>query len=333
MGMFIFLLICLFFWWVSRQSPGKHASGRENRRQTHQQPLITDPAAAHSTSSPVYGASNSQESNVLRRPLGDCICGCNGVPLIHLPEYSINYEKYKECPARKRRKETGIYTDDLGNRSNWRPAGQRRKTAIKSRKIAQKREREVAKIHNKLEVDRKQALQRQAREQQESLRHSNGAPALSPAEALRRGLDTYFGKQCGVGHDGERHIRNGECVECRRIDQTRRGAMRRGAYPKELTPGEKKRIGQIYAEARRLTMETGISHHVDHIKPLAAGGEHHPDNLRVITAEENLKKGATWDSTKSQSKPQHRSQAGQLETPWSSNTYRDVGAGRREELR
>jgi len=37
---------------------------------------------------------------------------------------------------------------------------------------------------------------------------------------------------------------------------------------------------------------TGIQHHVDHIIPLSKGGLHHPDNLQILTAEENLKKGA-----------------------------------------
>ena len=31
-------------------------------------------------------------------------------------------------------------------------------------------------------------------------------------------------------------------------------------------------------------------YHVDHIIPLSKGGLHHPDNLRVITATENLRK-------------------------------------------
>jgi hypothetical protein len=35
-----------------------------------------------------------------------------------------------------------------------------------------------------------------------------------------------------------------------------------------------------------------IAYHVDHIQPLAGGGLHHPENLRVIQAEENIRKGA-----------------------------------------
>lgn len=47
-----------------------------------------------------------------------------------------------------------------------------------------------------------------------------------------------------------------------------------------------------YEDARRLTRETGVEHHVDHVIPLAKGGPHLPWNLQVITKDENLSKGA-----------------------------------------
>jgi len=47
----------------------------------------------------------------------------------------------------------------------------------------------------------------------------------------------------------------------------------------------------FYAEARRLSRETGVPHHVDHITPIAKGGTHCQTNLQVLTAEENLQKG------------------------------------------
>lgn len=46
----------------------------------------------------------------------------------------------------------------------------------------------------------------------------------------------------------------------------------------------------IYAERIRLTQETGVVHHVDHIIPLADGGKHEASNLQVLTAEENYTK-------------------------------------------
>ena len=50
-------------------------------------------------------------------------------------------------------------------------------------------------------------------------------------------------------------------------------------------------INNLYEEAQRLQDETGIEHHVDHIKPLSKGGEHLLINLQIIPAEENLSKG------------------------------------------
>lgn len=47
---------------------------------------------------------------------------------------------------------------------------------------------------------------------------------------------------------------------------------------------------QVYIECERLTKETGIKHHVDHIMPLSLGGDHVWWNLQILTAEENLGK-------------------------------------------
>ena len=60
-----------------------------------------------------------------------------------------------------------------------------------------------------------------------------------------------------------------------------------------LSEEEKERLNQIYGLRDSLNQAEGrISYHVDHIQPLAAGGLHHPDNLRVLAAFENMRKGA-----------------------------------------
>ena len=54
------------------------------------------------------------------------------------------------------------------------------------------------------------------------------------------------------------------------------------------------KIKILYKEAQKLTLLTGIQHHVDHIIPLVNDlvcGLHCEDNLRVITALENITKG------------------------------------------
>ena len=56
--------------------------------------------------------------------------------------------------------------------------------------------------------------------------------------------------------------------------------------------GNLKMIRQFYLISRRLTRCTGFAWHVDHITALAKGGRHHENNLQVLPARLNLKKGS-----------------------------------------
>lgn len=76
-----------------------------------------------------------------------------------------------------------------------------------------------------------------------------------------------------------------------RAKYARRRAQKLNACPSWT---DHKAIEAIYAEARRLTRETGILHHVDHIYPLISPyvcGLHVVENLQILTKSENLSKG------------------------------------------
>lgn len=65
------------------------------------------------------------------------------------------------------------------------------------------------------------------------------------------------------------------------------------------TPGwaERSAMLAVYVEARRISAETGIKHHVDHIVPLQSKlvcGLHCNTNMRIIPSRENLKKKNVW---------------------------------------
>ena len=62
----------------------------------------------------------------------------------------------------------------------------------------------------------------------------------------------------------------------------------------DLNQQEKAQIQKIYEERDRRNQAAGfIMYHVDHVTPLAKGGLHHPENLQLITASENVHKGSS----------------------------------------
>jgi uncharacterized protein YdaU (DUF1376 family) len=75
--------------------------------------------------------------------------------------------------------------------------------------------------------------------------------------------------------------------------QAIRHARRLHATPPWLTAAHKSQIVEIYERARRVSVETGVAQHVDHIVPLrgeSVCGLHVPWNLQVIPAYQNIRK-------------------------------------------
>lgn len=62
---------------------------------------------------------------------------------------------------------------------------------------------------------------------------------------------------------------------------------------KSITPkdADREKLKWFYAEAKRLTITTGIKHEVDHIVPVSKGGLHHQNNLQILPWLENRAKG------------------------------------------
>jgi hypothetical protein len=56
---------------------------------------------------------------------------------------------------------------------------------------------------------------------------------------------------------------------------------------------------QMRNAAEKLTIETGIEHHVDHIIPIKHGGWHHHENMQILPGPVNQSKSASpfWTST------------------------------------
>ena len=67
------------------------------------------------------------------------------------------------------------------------------------------------------------------------------------------------------------------------------GAKKRATEKQAMLPSsDLKLINKFYDKSFKLKEQRGEVYHVDHIIPLSIGGAHHQDNLRVISAIENL---------------------------------------------
>lgn len=127
-------------------------------------------------------------------------------------------------------------------------------------------------------------------------------------EALAAGQSRYFdGVPCPHGHMAERKVSNATCCECHRLKSLERlnkpgvrekimqATEERSVRMAQATPGwvDWDAVTQMYAEAARLSWQTGVKHHVDHIVPIRGRnvcGLHVQNNMRVIPAFLNRRK-------------------------------------------
>ena len=109
------------------------------------------------------------------------------------------------------------------------------------------------------------------------------APPLIPARGLRAYLRAYRAAAAiGVAEPHHGLTDAQVAIADRRRRNQRMPPWANGAA-----------IRAIYAEARRLTRETGIQHHVDHVIPLQGEfvtGLHVETNLQILPAADNIKK-------------------------------------------
>jgi hypothetical protein len=144
---------------------------------------------------------------------------------------------------------------------------------------------------------------------------------LSREEAKALKVSYYFtGKPCNRGHLSPRNVINRACVDCLLVWRkanphshrksssnwkknnaghnsaimAKRRADKIQRTPAWMTKEQLAAIDKLYKQAAWLTRITGVRWHVDHIVPLKGknvSGLHIPDNLQVIPAWENIKKG------------------------------------------
>ena len=143
--------------------------------------------------------------------------------------------------------------------------------------------------------ERKQELDRVWREQNPERQRENNRRWQKENPERKREIEHRWREQ-----NPERNREHKRRWSKQNPDKERAKVMRRIARKKQATPpwADHAAINAIYAEAVRLEKETGIKHHVDHIYPLQSKylcGLHVAENLQILTATENHKKGnRTW---------------------------------------
>lgn len=101
-------------------------------------------------------------------------------------------------------------------------------------------------------------------------------------------------------HRGKPPLTARQRLEAKRANWRHQAAKRHAAKLQRTPPwADLDAIRALHVQASRLTLETGIAHHVDHVIPLQGrlvSGLHVHTNLRIITGFDNSSKCNKFDS-------------------------------------
>ncbi len=81
------------------------------------------------------------------------------------------------------------------------------------------------------------------------------------------------------------------CKTNQGLARNRRMAAIRRALKRKVSVSESNEEAFLYAFCQAISKGSGVKHHVDHIVPISRGGSHAIENLRIVPAVVNLRKG------------------------------------------
>lgn len=199
-------------------------------------------------------------------------------PHVGEPVYKDRYARYRAKNREKRRQESADWW--CKNGAVYREANRERlrEIAAKHRETNRDKVRERVRKFQSDHPDRQRDSERRYRAAHKDRRKASCAAYRAKDGVLER----------------ERLWRRAWAIE-HRAELAAKAAKRR-ALKMRATPAwaDLDAIAAVYAECRRLTLETGIPHHVDHIVPLKSKtvcGLHVETNLQILTGHDNLSKG------------------------------------------